>query len=82
MREKINILIDYRKLIKMCHTFQNNPLKVFVKKDFARGNDKNLPSYLFVLEKLRVIEIVPVKYKTGKKYIITRNTKGYRLKSH
>jgi len=57
--------------------FQREPLKVFLKKDFG-GNSISIKTHLLFLEKLGLIEQVPVLIKVGNN-CVRKDIKGYKL---
>jgi len=75
--------IDNTKLISIFRRFKENPKTIYVQTDFQNQSlvyGKNIPVYLSVLALLGIIERVPVKYYYGRKYSISKNVKGYKLK--
>jgi hypothetical protein len=71
--------VRVERVLGIYRQFKNNPLKVFMRKDFCIST-KRIEPHLFLLLRLNLIEQVPVIYRTGKNLNIKRDVKGYRLR--
>jgi len=76
---KIRYWVNHKRLISIYKIFLNNPLKVFVKKDFHTSYGV-IKTHLSILEKLDVIEVVSLLYDYGVNYTARKRIIGYRLK--
>jgi hypothetical protein len=67
-------------LLRIYRMMLRNPLKVFVRKDFATSENSIPISYLKTLCGLDLVEVVPAICRFGRKYRGRREVLGFKIK--